>query len=200
MFKVNKIYYYFSNLLQSYYIFLIYANKIAKKCYFWVGTVFDRGRFVNQITNSMRRILLILLAAGSLMLQAATQQVTCLIMDADSSLIFGAKVTNSRSKDTLRTGCDGRVIIDVQSRMKLQVEADGYEARSFRLTPSDKGKRLRIYYITQVSVKPPTFVMFINDKKLTHFSYTRYIENQIRQTFGFAGTPIRFIYRERKEK
>ena len=76
------------------------------------------------------------------MLQAATQQVTCLIMDADSSLIYGAKVTNSRSKDTLRTGCDGRVIIDVQSRMKLQVEADGYEARSFRLTPSDKGKTL----------------------------------------------------------
>ena len=63
-------------------------------------------------------------------------------MDADSSLIYGAKVTNSRSKDTLRTGCDGRVIIDVQSRMKLQVEADGYEARSFRLTPSDKGKTL----------------------------------------------------------
>ncbi len=74
------------------------------------------------------------------------------------------------------------------------------EATAMKQPPSDKGKRLRIYYITQVSVKPPTFVMFINDKKLTHFSYTRYIENQIRQTFGFAGTPIRFIYRERKEK
>ena len=74
------------------------------------------------------------------------------------------------------------------------------EAMAMKQPPSDKGKRLRIYYITQVSVKPPTFVMFINDKNLTHFSYTRYIENQIRTTFGFRGTPIRFIYRERKEK
>ncbi|MBQ9155210.1 MAG: ribosome biogenesis GTPase Der [Eubacterium sp.] len=73
------------------------------------------------------------------------------------------------------------------------------EAMAMKQPPSDKGKRLRIYYITQVSVKPPTFVMFINDKKLTHFSYTRYLENQIRSTFGFRGTPIRFIYRERKE-
>lgn len=74
------------------------------------------------------------------------------------------------------------------------------EAMAMKQPPSDKGKRLRIYYITQVSVKPPTFVMFINDKNLTHFSYTRYIENQIRTTFGFRGTPIKFIYRERKEK
>lgn len=74
------------------------------------------------------------------------------------------------------------------------------ESMAMKQPPSDKGKRLRIYYITQVSVKPPTFVMFVNDKKLTHFSYTRYLENQIRNTFGFRGTPIRFIYRERKEK
>ena len=74
------------------------------------------------------------------------------------------------------------------------------ESMAMKQPPSDKGKRLRIYYITQVSVKPPTFVMFINDKKLTHFSYTRYIENQIRSTFGFRGTPIRLLYRERKEK
>lgn len=74
------------------------------------------------------------------------------------------------------------------------------EAMAMKQPPSDKGKRLRIYYITQVAVKPPTFVMFVNDKKLTHFSYTRYIENQIRNTFGFRGTPVKFIYRERKEK
>ena len=74
------------------------------------------------------------------------------------------------------------------------------EAVAMKQPPSDKGKRLRLYYITQVSVKPPTFVVFINDKKLMHFSYTRYIENQIRQTFGFRGTPIRIIARERKEK
>ncbi len=74
------------------------------------------------------------------------------------------------------------------------------EAVAMKQPPSDKGKRLRLYYITQVSVKPPTFVIFINDKELTHFSYTRYIENKIREAFGFRGTPMRFIYRERKEK
>jgi GTP-binding protein len=74
------------------------------------------------------------------------------------------------------------------------------EAVAMQQPPSDKGKRLRIYYMTQVSVKPPTFVMFVNDKALTHFSYTRYIENKIRDAFGFRGTAIRFINRERKEK
>ncbi len=72
------------------------------------------------------------------------------------------------------------------------------EAIALQHPPSDKGKPLRIYYITQVSVKPPTFVLFINDKALAHFSYIRYIENKIRETFGFAGTPLRIITRERK--
>ncbi len=74
------------------------------------------------------------------------------------------------------------------------------EAVAMKQPPSDKGKRLRLYYITQVSVKPPTFVIFVNDKELTHFSYTRYIENKIREAFGFRGTPLKFIIRERKEK
>ncbi|MCD7726531.1 MAG: ribosome biogenesis GTPase Der [Clostridiales bacterium] len=73
------------------------------------------------------------------------------------------------------------------------------EAVAMQQPPADKGKRLRLYYITQVSVKPPTFVIFVNDKELMHFSYTRYLENQIRETFGFAGTPLKFIIRERKE-
>lgn len=73
------------------------------------------------------------------------------------------------------------------------------EAVALQQPPSDKGKRLRLYYITQVAVKPPTFVIFVNDKELMHFSYTRYIENQIRETFGFRGTPLRFIIRERNE-
>ena len=74
------------------------------------------------------------------------------------------------------------------------------EAVAMQQPPSDKGKRLRLYYITQVSVKPPTFVIFVHDKELMHFSYTRYIENRIREAFGFRGTPLRFIIRERKEK
>lgn len=73
------------------------------------------------------------------------------------------------------------------------------EAVAMQQPPSDKGKRLRLYYITQVSVKPPTFVIFVNDKELMHFSYTRYIENQIREAFGFRGTPLKFIIRERKD-
>jgi GTP-binding protein len=74
------------------------------------------------------------------------------------------------------------------------------EAVAMQQPPSDKGRRLKLYYITQVSVKPPTFVIFVNDKQLMHFSYTRYIENKIRDTFGFSGTAIHFIARERKEK
>ncbi|MCR5829553.1 MAG: ribosome biogenesis GTPase Der [Lachnospiraceae bacterium] len=66
--------------------------------------------------------------------------------------------------------------------------------------PADKGKRLKIFYVTQVSVKPPTFVCFVNDKELFHFSYQRYIENKIRETFGFNGTAIRLLIRERSEK
>lgn len=66
--------------------------------------------------------------------------------------------------------------------------------------PSDKGKRLKIYYITQASTRPPTFILFVNNKELAHFSYIRYLENQIRETFGLTGTPIRFIVRERGEK
>ncbi len=74
------------------------------------------------------------------------------------------------------------------------------EAVALQQPPSDKGKRLKLYYITQVAVKPPTFVIFVNKRELMHFSYTRYIENQIRETFGFRGTPLRFIIRERNEK
>ncbi len=74
------------------------------------------------------------------------------------------------------------------------------EAVAMQQPPSDKGKRLKLYYITQVSVKPPTFVIFVNDKELMHFSYTRYIENRIREAFGFRGTPLRFIIRERNDK
>lgn len=66
--------------------------------------------------------------------------------------------------------------------------------------PTDKGKRLKIFYITQPSTNPPTFVAFCNDAELFHFSYQRYLENQIRQTFGLEGTPIRFIVREKNEK
>ena len=74
------------------------------------------------------------------------------------------------------------------------------EAVALQQPPSDKGKRLKLYYMTQVAVKPPTFVIFVNDKELMHFSYTRYIENKVREAFGFKGTALKFIIRERKDK
>ncbi len=74
------------------------------------------------------------------------------------------------------------------------------EAVAMQQPPSDKGKRLKLYYITQVAVKPPTFVIFVNDKELMHFSYTRYLENKIREAFGFKGTSLKFFIRERKDK
>ena len=74
------------------------------------------------------------------------------------------------------------------------------DAVAMNQPPSDKGRRLKLYYMTQIGVKPPTFVIFVNDKKRMHFSYTRYIENKIRDAFGFSGTSLKFIIREKKDK
>lgn len=74
------------------------------------------------------------------------------------------------------------------------------EATAMVQPPSDKGKKLKIYYMTQASVKPPTFVLFINNIDLMHYSYQRYLENQLRKSFGFEGTPLRFILREREKE
>lgn len=74
------------------------------------------------------------------------------------------------------------------------------EAMAMQQPPAEKGRQLKIYYMTQVGIKPPTFVIFVNDRELMHFSYRRYIENQLRQNFGFKGTPIHFIVRQKGEK
>ena len=66
--------------------------------------------------------------------------------------------------------------------------------------PSDKGKQLKIYYSTQVSVQPPTFIIFVNDSEIVHFSYERYLDNFFRKSFGFEGTPIRIIFRSKKKE
>ena len=74
------------------------------------------------------------------------------------------------------------------------------EAVTIVQPPTDKGRRLKIFYMTQATTKPPTFVVFVNDKELFHFSYERYLVNQIRKEFGLTGTPIRMIVREKSEK
>ncbi len=95
--------------------------------------------------------------------------------------------------DSVRANCSMRIATGVLNEIMTQAVA-------MQQPPSDKGKRLKLFYMTQVSVKPPTFVIFVNDKELMHFSYTRYIENQVRESFGFSGTPLKFIIRERGEK
>ena len=96
-----------------------------------------------------------------------------------------AKYVANQNATRISTGMLNDVINDATARVQ---------------PPSDKGRRLRIYYVTQASVKPPTFIVFVNEKKLAHFSYIRYIENQLRKTFGFEGTPIRFIIREKEKE
>ena len=74
------------------------------------------------------------------------------------------------------------------------------DAQAALQPPATSGRRLKIYYATQQAVQPPTFVMFVNDQNLMHFSYERYLEKQFRKAFGFEGTPLKFILRERKKK
>ncbi|SCX87547.1 ribosome biogenesis GTPase Der [Alkaliphilus peptidifermentans] len=111
-------------------------------------------------------------------------------------LLFVSAMSGQRMKQVLETV----KFVANQNAMRIPTgnlnEIIG-EAVLLNQPPSDKGKRLKIFYGTQAAVKPPTFILFINDKELMHFSYLRYIENQIRQNYGFEGTPIRFILREK---
>lgn len=116
-----------------------------------------------------------------------------------AELIFISAVTGQRLNKLYET------IDMVRENQTLRVQTGVLneimtEAVALQQPPSDKGKRLRLYYITQVAVKPPTFVIFVNDKELMHFSYTRYLENRIRDAFGFRGTSLKFITRERSGK
>ncbi len=93
--------------------------------------------------------------------------------------------------------------VDSQNAMRISTGKlnDILAAATARVQPpTDKGKRLKIYYMTQASTRPPTFVSFVNRKELFHFSYQRYLENQIREVFGLEGTPVRFVIREREDK
>ena len=116
-----------------------------------------------------------------------------------AEILFGSAVTGQRLPRLFET-------IDVVLENQTLRIATGVlneilaEAVAMQQPPSDKGRRLKIFYMTEVAVKPPTFVVFVNEKKLMHFSYLRYLENKIREAFGFRGTALKFIVRERKEK
>ena len=116
-----------------------------------------------------------------------------------AEIIFISALTGQRTKkifDMLETVIENHAM-RIQTGVLNEILM---EAVALQQPPSDKGKRLKLFYMTQVSTKPPTFVLFVNKKELMHFSYQRYIENRIRDTFGFMGTPIRIFIRERKEK
>ena len=133
---------------------------------------------IYQYTNKIRETLAFMPYAEFIFISAATRQRLPKLFDMI---------------DMVRQNQNLRVATGVLNEIMT-------EAVAMQQPPSDKGKRLKIYYMTQVSVKPPTFVVFVNDKELMHFSYTRYLENQIRNAFGFKGTSLKFIIRERKEK
>lgn len=116
-----------------------------------------------------------------------------------AEIIFISALTGQRTKkifDMLETVIENHAM-RIQTGVLNEILM---EAVALQQPPSDKGKRLKLFYMTQVSTKPPTFVLFVNKKEQMHFSYQRYIENRIRDTFGFMGTPIRIFIRERKEK
>ena len=91
---------------------------------------------------------------------------------------------NDQAAMRITTGTLNSVLADAQTRVQ---------------PPTDKGRRLKIYYMTQVGIRPPTFVMFVNDANLIHFSYVRFIENRLRESFSFEGTPIRIVVRSKKD-
>ncbi len=136
------------------------------------------NKTVNQFTSKVREVLSYMPYAEILYISAATGQRLVKLYDYIDVVIENQNLRVS-------TG----VLNEIMT-----------EAVALQQPPSDKGKRLKLFYVTQVGVKPPTFVIFVNDKELMHFSYTRYIENKIREAFGFRGTSLKFIIRERKEK
>ncbi len=135
------------------------------------------NKTVNEFTKKIRSTLSFMPYAEVIFISAVTGQRLTKLYDIIDRVIESATLR-------IRTG----VLNEIMS-----------EAVALNQPPSDKGKRLKLFYMTEVSVKPPTFVIFVNDKELMHFSYIRYMENQLRDAFGFTGTPIRFIIRERKE-
>lgn len=136
------------------------------------------SKTVNKYEKDIRSVLSFIPYAGIIFISAATGQRL-------GRLFEHAEAVYANASMRIATG----VLNEIMT-----------EAVALQQPPADKGRRLKLFYMTQVSVKPPTFVIFVNDKELMHFSYTRYIENRIREAFGFAGTPLRFIIRERGEK
>ncbi len=158
-----------------------YADKQGKACIFVINKwdiVKKNDKTMNEFKYRLRETFAFMSYASMMFISAKTGQRV-------DKLLNEIKKVNEQHKRRITTGMLNDVINEAVNKQQ---------------PPSDKGRRLRIYYGTQASVAPPTFVLFVNDKELFHFSYLRFIENQIRENFGFEGTPLRFIIRERNKK
>ncbi len=158
-----------------------YADEQGKACIFVINKwdiVKKNDKTMNEFRYKIRETFAFMPYASIMFTSAKTGRNV-------SALIDEIKKVNEQHKRRITTGMLNDVINEAVNKQQ---------------PPSDKGKRLRIYYGTQATVAPPSFVLFVNDKELFHFSYKRFIENQIRENFGFEGTPIRLIIRERKKK
>lgn len=157
-----------------------YADEQGKACIFVINKwdiVKKNDKTMNEFKYKIRETFAFMSYASIMFTSAKTGRNI-------PALLEEIKKVNEQHKRRITTGMLNDVINEAVNKQQ---------------PPSDKGKRLRIYYGTQASVAPPTFVLFVNDKDLFHFSYKRFIENQIRENFGFDGTPIRLIIRERKK-
>ena len=155
-----------------------YAHEQGKACVVAVNkwdAVEKDTKTMNKFEEDIKREL-------SFMSYAPTVYISALTGQRIPELFKKIKYVAEQNKVRISTGLLNDVLADATARVQ---------------PPSDKGKRLKIFYITQASTKPPTFVVFVNRAELFHFSYRRYLENQLRATFGLEGTPVRFIVRER---
>lgn len=158
-----------------------YAHEQGKACIFAVNkwdVIVKNDKTQNEFTNRIREEFAFMSYAKIVFISAKTGQ-------RIDKLIEEIKNVNEQHKRRITTG----MLNDVLN-----------EAMHKQQPPSDKGKRLKLYYGTQASTAPPTFILFANSKDLFHYSYLRFIENQVRLAFGFEGTPIKFIIREKNEK
>ncbi len=158
-----------------------YAHNEGKACI----VVVNKWDLIEKETNTMKNYKTDILNGLPFMQYAPSEFISAMTGSRIDRLFDMIKYVNAQNAIRIPTG----VLNDVLNEAITKVQP-----------PSDKGKRLKIYYITQASTRPPTFILFVNNKDLAHYSYVRYIENQVRETFGLKGTPVRFIVRERGEK
>lgn len=159
------------------------------------GYVHDQGKaavfavnkwdLIEKETNTMKNFRDRLLEGFNFMMYADSVFISAKTGQRIDELFEAIDIAAVENKKRISTGLLNDVINDATAMVQ---------------PPSDKGKRLKIYYCTQVSVKPPTFVLFVNNSELAHYSYIRYLENKLRDAFGFCGTPIKFIIREKGDK